>query len=52
MDAEIYGIIPNAKMEAFAKAPPENIFNRPSSPLDDWFCRLANIPGSTPGKTT
>jgi hypothetical protein len=34
MDAEIYGIIPKAKMDALENAPPENIFKRPSTPSD------------------
>ena len=29
MDAEIYGMIPNAKTDARSRAPPENILNIP-----------------------
>ena len=32
MEAEIYGIIPNAKTEAFANAPPVKAFNNPPIP--------------------
>ena len=32
MDAVIYGIIPNAKIEAFENAPPENMFNNDIKP--------------------
>jgi hypothetical protein len=37
MDAEMYGMIPNAKIEALEKAPPENMFNKPNNP-DDACC--------------
>ena len=32
MEAEIYGIIPNAKTEALANAPPVNALSKPSKP--------------------
>ena len=51
MDAEMYGITPSAKIEALPKAPPENMFRRPTRP--SWVLlwnsarRVASIPGST-----
>jgi hypothetical protein len=44
-------MIPSAKIDALANAPPENMFNRPSNPLFDWVLRLVSISGSTPGRT-
>ena len=32
VDAEMYGITPNAKIEALPNAPPENMFRRPTRP--------------------
>jgi hypothetical protein len=45
-------MIPNAKMDAFEKAPPENIFKRPRIPSEDCCLRAPNAFGSTPGNTT
>src|SRR5437763_12355835 len=51
MDADIYGIMPNAKMEACKNAPPENVSIRPSMPFLEpdicWLSLEASIPGST-----
>ena len=33
MEAEMYGITPSAKIEAFPNAPPENMLSRPTRPL-------------------
>ncbi|MOA28624.1 hypothetical protein D3C78_1495780 [compost metagenome] len=35
MDAEMYGMIPRAKIEKRESAPPENMLNRPRIP--PWF---------------
>jgi hypothetical protein len=51
IDAEMYGIIPNAKIEAFENAPPENILSSPINPELPCCCKFDNIPGSTPGNT-
>jgi hypothetical protein len=32
MDAEMYGMIPNAKIDALENAPPENMFNNANKP--------------------
>ena len=42
MEAEMYGIIPNAKMEALENAPPENIFNKASD--EDPLSQILNLP--------
>ena len=49
MDAEIYGITPNAKMDALENEPPANMLSNPSNPsLACWSSRDAE---STPGIT-
>ena len=52
MDAEMYGITPSAKIEALPKAPPENMFRRPTRPSWVLLCRLASMEASMPGSTT
>ena len=52
MEAEIYGITPSAKIEALPKAPPENMFRRPTRPCEDVDWRPASIDASIPGSTT
>ena len=52
MDAEIYGMMPSAKIEALENAPPVNMLSRPSNPLDVWLCSCVSMFGSTPGSTT
>ena len=52
IEAEMYGMIPNANIEAFEKAPPENISNKPRSPELALFRRTVNKAGSIPGRTT
>ena len=48
IDAEIYGMIPNAKMDALLKEPPRNVFNKskipPVAPAPN---KEASMPGST-----
>lgn len=44
-------MIPNAKMEAFEKAPPTKASNRPRTPLLALSDKLLNLLGSIPGKT-
>ena len=52
IDAEIYGMIPNAKIEAWEKAPPANVSIRPRIPLLDVLDILRDkASGSIPGKT-
>ncbi len=51
IDAEIYGIIPKAKMDAFENAPPTNASRRPSMPPLELFSRLVSLLGSRPGST-
>src|SRR5690606_6629287 len=52
MEAEIYGMIPKAKTEALAKAPPVNAFNKPNKPDSVLLCNFSNLAASIPGKTT
>ena len=52
MDAEMYGIIPNAKIDALEKAPPENMFNKARRPSLVCSCNFDNISGLIPGRTT
>jgi hypothetical protein len=48
MLADTYGMMPSAKIERFATAPPENRLKRPSRPL--WPRTTARITlRSTPG---
>jgi hypothetical protein len=50
MEAEIYGMIPSAKIEAFEKEPPANVSNKPSKP-DLALCK-SSLFGSIPGRAT
>ena len=56
IEAVMYGITPSAKMAALPKAPPENTFNRPRSPLpSSWLAYAEPSPsalGLMPGSTT
>ena len=52
IEAEIYGMIPNAKIDALEKAPPENISNSASNPPLVCSCKAVNALGSIPGSTT
>ena len=53
MEAEMYGIIPNAKTEAFANAPPVKAFNRPPIPPASKLPEnSASLEASIPGNTT
>ncbi len=45
-------MIPRAKTEAFAKAPPVKAFKRPKIPLSVLEDNWANCVVSIPGKTT
>ncbi len=49
IDAEMYGMIPSAKIVKRESAPPENMLNRPRIP--PWFerKRSASTFGSIPG---
>ncbi|CFN76999.1 Uncharacterised protein [Bordetella pertussis] len=49
MDAEMYGMIPRAKMEKRDSAPPENMLNRPRIPPSCWRNRSASASGLMPG---
>jgi hypothetical protein len=51
MDAEIYGMIPRAKMEALENAPPVNMLSSPNNPDEVWLCNADNWFGSIPGRT-
>ena len=44
-------MIPNAKIDAFEKAPPTNVSSKPSIPDFVLSVRLANLFGSIPGNT-
>ena len=44
-------MIPNAKMEAFEKAPPTKASNNPRTPLLAELLKLLNLLGSIPGST-
>ena len=44
-------MIPNAKMDAFEKAPPTKVSSKPSMPDLELSARLDNLLGSIPGKT-
>ena len=48
----MYGIIPKAKTEAFAKAPPVNAFKSPRSPESVLDANDPNCEASIPGSTT
>src|SRR4030043_850052 len=50
IEADIYGIIPSAKTDAWEKAPPENISSNPIIPEDVWLCKFASWEGSIPGR--
>lgn len=43
--------MPNAKMEAFEKAPPTKASSRPNMPPLELLLKLASLLGSIPGKT-
>ena len=51
MEADIYGMIPNAKTEALAKAPPVKAFKIPKIPLSVLEDNSANCVVSIPGRT-
>lgn len=44
-------MIPNAKIDAFEKAPPTKASSKPSIPVEVLAVKLANLLGSIPGKT-
>ena len=50
----MYGMIPNANMDAWAKAPPVKRFNRPKRPSGPPLASLAaaKTPASIPGSGT
>src|SRR5688572_26750658 len=51
IEAEIYGMIPNARMDACEKAPPANASSNPNMPLlADWL-NSSSLFGSIPGNT-
>ncbi len=51
MDAEMYGMMPRAKIEKFSSAPPVNMLKNVSSP--DCFATACRITlRSTPGTVT
>ena len=50
IDAEIYGITPNAKIDACENAPPANVSKRPSKPLL-VLVESVSLFGFIPGKT-
>jgi hypothetical protein len=45
-------MIPNAKIDALEKAPPENIFNRDIKPVLVCSCNWVKAVGLIPGSTT
>ena len=48
MEAEIYGITPNANTEARENEPPANIFNKPKIPSCVFVpISVGSIPGNT-----
>ena len=49
IDADMYGIIPNAKIEALEKAPPEKRFKRSPKPPPPLTEALSKALLSTPG---
>ena len=49
MDAEMYGMIPRAKIEKRESAPPENMLNRPRIPPWFWRNKSASASGLMPG---
>jgi hypothetical protein len=51
MLAEMYGMIPNAKIEALENAPPENISNKLRTPSEVCFDKADSSFGFTPGRT-
>ena len=48
MEAEMYGMIPNANTDALLRAPPENMFNKPNRPPSPG---CESFVASTPGRT-
>ena len=52
IEADMYGIIPKAKMEACEKAPPANVSNNPSKPFFEALaCAEERRFGFNPGNT-
>ena len=49
IDAEMYGMIPRAKIVMRPSAPPENRFRKPRIVPLAWFVNSAIATGSTPG---
>ena len=52
IEAEIYGMIPSAKIEAWEKKPPANISYKPSKEFVKFCITIANAERSTPGTGT
>jgi hypothetical protein len=52
IDADMYGIIPNATIDAFENAPPENISRMLIIPLEVNVFKACNWLGSIPGSVT
>src|SRR5678810_541541 len=51
IDAEMYGMIPNAKMDACENAPPANVSIKPRIPFLEFDICCAMLSGLIPGKT-
>jgi hypothetical protein len=49
IEAEMYGMIPRAKMEKRESAPPENMLNMSRIPPRVWLNRRVSSLGSIPG---
>jgi hypothetical protein len=49
IDAEMYGMIPSAKIVNRDNAPPENMLNIPRMPPLFWLNKVSNWTGSIPG---
>ncbi len=49
IDAEMYGMIPSAKIVNRESAPPENMLNMPRMPPDWLWNNFASWSGSIPG---
>ena len=49
IDEDMYGIIPKEKSEAFSKAPPTNMLNKPNKVSCNLSKAPANALASTPG---
>ncbi len=50
IEAEIYGIIPKAKMDALENEPPANVSKSPNRPF--FALSRSNLLGSIPGRET